>query len=100
MVLSQVGVLIAGLLSNVIIAKFWIWVFVGRPCFGRTLKKTCPLPPGGKKPSNGSVGGSPVAGSMEVKVQVARPVLWSRAADKFTSRLVVGLRSMVVAKLV
>src|SRR6266478_978568 len=99
-VLSHVGVLMGALTSKTIVARFCIWVFVGRPCFGFTVKKTLPLPPGGRKPTVGSLGGRPVAGSSDWKFHVSNPFVEFNLELTATRRFVAGRRSTVVEKVV
>src|ERR1019366_7329921 len=82
---SAVTVLVGGVTSMVFnhvgvrIAWLVIWVPVLRVPMGFTLNCTLPWPStpftsGGRKPTVGSLGGSPVVGSMEVKVHLSNPV--------------------------
>src|ERR1700728_1802832 len=92
MVFNQVGVLMAALLSKTTDAVFATCVPVLSELRGMTLKSTLPCPTipsvsGGRKPTVGSVGGRPVEGSIEVKVQVARPVDMFSDALIWTERL-------------
>ena len=78
-VFVHVSVLIGALESKTTVAVLLITVPVVSPALGATLKITLPCPEtpsvsGGKNPTVGSVGGSPVEGSMEVNVQVSNPV--------------------------
>src|SRR4029077_6394867 len=98
--LSHVGVLICALTSKTIVAWFCIWAFFGRPCFGFTVKNTLPLPPAGRKPTVGSLGGRPVAGSSDWKFQVSDPFAEFNLELTATRRFVAGRRSTVVENVV
>src|SRR5579859_1522605 len=98
MVLVQVPVTTGAFWSKTTAAWLLICVPEPRPAFGSTLNCTTPSPcggltSGGKKPAAGSVGGSPVAGSSELKVQVTRPVAVFRPAFTLTMRFSAGRRS-------
>src|SRR5262245_20041126 len=98
MVLSQLGVACGAFESNVIEAPLLIWTPPASPGRGITVNNTLPSPSGGftlggRNPASGSVGGWPVAGSMELKYQVTTPVNGSTPALMLTSRLRVGRRS-------
>src|ERR1039457_1267391 len=92
MVFNHVGVRIGALASNTTFAWLVICVPVLRVPMGFTLNCTLPWPStpftsGGRKPTVGSLGGSPVVGSMEVKVHLSNPVSELRLPCMRTDKL-------------
>src|SRR5690349_1733439 len=65
-VLNHVGVSMGALASKTMVALLLTTVPVCTFLFGRMEKRTLPSMPGGGKPTVGSSGGRPVAGSREV----------------------------------